>query len=171
MGKIIGMGLVLAGIAGMLYSWVTMQKQRVRRMEICIAFLQKTIFAMKEENIKIIRYLESYESRESVLDATLQEVASRLRQNVYPDAVLVWQEVMHEKKDVWNVNDDVFEVLLEIGQGLFGRTLEQNICFLEKSLKRLEKLNGHVRETDAKERKVWIPVGMLGGIMLILIFI
>ena len=46
----------------------------------------------------------------------------------------------------------------------FEKTNSEEIIIIEEK----EKKN---REQDAKKRKVWVPVGMLGGLMLVILFI
>ena len=171
MGKVIGMICVLGGIASFLYSWVLEQKKRHGRLEELIMFLKKSIFAMEEEKVRIIEYFEGYKSRDAVLEDTLKEIAKRLRRNVYPDGQVVWEEVFWEKKADWNYEEETFGMILAAGNGFFGRKRSENLCFLRKSIKQLEMQRDKSKEKDAQERKVWIPVGMLGGIMLMIILI
>lgn len=171
MGKIIGMFCVLGGIASFLYSWVLEQKMRHGRLEELIIFLQKSIFAMEEEKVRIIDYFEEYKSRDEILEETLKEIANRLRKNVYPNGQLVWEEVFWEKREAWNYEEETFGMILGVGNGFFGKKRSENLCFLKKSLKQLELQMDKSKEKAAQERKVWIPVGMLGGIMLMIILI
>lgn len=171
MGKLIGMFLVLSGIAGFLYSWILAQKTRHRRLEELIVFLQKSVFAMEEEKVRIIAYFENYRSRDVLLEELLQEIAQRLRQNQYPGGQLVWEEVFREKKEAWNCDEETFGMILAAGNGFFGKKRSENVCFLRRSLKQLEMQREKSKEKDTQERKVWIPVGMLGGIMLMIILI
>lgn len=171
MEKIVGMFLVMSGIAGCIYSWISSQKTKHRRMEELIIFLQKSVFAMEEEKVRIIDYFGSYRSKDSVLEETLQEIAHRLRQNCYPDGQLVWEDVIWEKKEEWNYDEETFGMILAVGNGFFGKKRTENVCFLRKSLKQLELQRDKNKERDTQERKVWIPVGMLGGIMLMIILV
>lgn len=171
MGKIVGMFLILGGIASFLYHWVMEQKNRTRRLEEVLIFLQKSIVTMEEEKIRIIDYLESYRSRDNEFEESLKKVADQLRKNIYPNGQMVWELVFEEKAMTWNCNEELFGILLAIGNGLFGKTRNENLCFLRKSLKELEVQMEKGKEKDAQERKVWIPVGMLGGIMFMIILI
>ena len=171
MEKMMAMFCILGGIAFLLYNWVLEQKQRHSRLEELIIFLQKSIFAMEEEKVRIIDYFEGYQSRDIILKESLQEIAGRLRQNVYPSGQMIWEEVFWEKKNEWNCDEETFGIILAVGNGFFGKKRSENVCFLRRSLKQLETQRDKSREKDAQERKVWIPVGMLGGIMLMIILI
>jgi len=171
MGRIIGVLLLFGGIGGYLYSWIKVQKSTQRRIEELQVFLQKSIFTMESESTKIIQLFRDYSCEDSVITDTLQEIAYRLNQNRYPKGQSVWEEVLEEKKQSWNIDGETLEIVKNAGNGFFGRNRSENICFLQKSLKELEIQSKKKKEKDTKERKVWIPVGMLGGIMLTIIFI
>lgn len=171
MGKLVGIVLILGGVWGLLYSWICSQKETQIRREEVILFLQKTIFAMDAEKIHMIDFFETYESRDEILQRCIREIASRLRQNIYPKGQLVWEEVLKEEEQNWNLDKDTFDFILRAGDGFFGRNREENICLLEKTMQELEIEQKRAKEKDAKERKVWIPVSMLGGMMLTILFI
>ena len=171
MGKMIGCLCLLGGIASLLYSWVIEQKMQHKRLEEFILFIQKSIFAMEEEKVRMIPYLQGYKSKDEGLNETLQEIASRLQMNIYPNGQMVWEEVFWEKKRVWDYDGEIFDVILTVGNGFFGKKRSENVCLLRKSIKQLEMQRDKRKEKDTQERKVWIPVGMLSGIMLMIILI
>ncbi len=171
MWKAIGMMCLFGGIVSFLYDWVLRQKMRHNRLEEFIIFLQKSSFAMEEEKVRIIDYFESYRSRDCVLEETLKEIANRLKKNIYPNGQMVWEEVFGEKKEKWNYDEEILSLILAAGNGFFGKRRSENLCFLRKSIQQLEMQRDKQREKDAQERKVWIPVGMLSGIMLMIILI
>ena len=51
MGKIVGIVLLLFGIAGGLYQWLELQKERQMRIEEFCLFLHKSMFRMQTEKI------------------------------------------------------------------------------------------------------------------------
>ena len=162
----------MAGIAGLLYSWVKMQKERQQRLEELIQFVHKSVFAMEEEKVRVIDFFEKYhEINNTLLGNTLYEIAMRLQWHVYPSGQEVWEEVLREKKEEWMLEDVMFQSVLQVGNGFFGRSKEENICVLRKWLNEIEALQKKGKEKEEQERKVWIPVGMLGGMMIIILFI
>lgn len=171
MGKMMGMLGVLGGIAYLLYQWILEQKIKYRQMEDVLNFLQRSIFAMEDDKLKVIEYFRNYTSKEAVLEETLKEIARRLEQKIYPDGQVVWENVFWEKRWEWNVDKDTLGLFMGIGRGFFGKKRGENLCFLKRDLCDLERMLKEKKETDARERKVWIPVGMLGGIMLMIILV
>lgn len=170
MWKIVGCFLLFGGIFGFLYQWLEMQKERQKRMEEFCLFLHKSIFAMESEKIKIIDYFQTYQSADSKITNTLHEIAERLRENRFPSGAMVWEEVLKEHERNWNLDKDFFALVQSTGHGFFGRNRAENVCFLRKKLEALEKQQAKQKDTDTNERKVWIPVSVLGGMMLIILF-
>lgn len=179
MGKIVGIVLVLGGTTGCLYSWICRQKEKHKRIEEFIVFLQKSIFAMEAEKVKVIDYFEKYVSMDSrmidngdqVLEKSLREIAKRLATNTYPKGQDAWEEVLKEEEANFDFDKETFEMVLHAGNGFFGRSREENICFLQKSLREMEHQQAKIKEKNAQERKVWVPVGMLGAVMLVILFV
>jgi hypothetical protein len=126
---------------------------------------------MEEEKIRIVDYLKNYHCREKLLEETLVEIANRLEEKVYPSGEVVWENVFDEKKAKWNLNQEIFAVVMGLGRGFFGKKRSENVSFLRRGLKELEQKREQKNEKDAKARKVWIPVSMLGGIMLMIIMV
>ena len=172
MWKVLGVFLVLAGVAGLLYSWVSLQKERQARLEEMIQFIYKSTYAMETEKVRVIEFFEKYyKENDTLLGNTLHEIAERLRLHVYPSGQEVWEEVFQEKRKVWILEEEMFESILRVGSGFFGRSREENIGILRKWLKEIERIQKKGKEKEEQERKVWIPVGMLGGLMIIILFI
>ena len=169
MGKIGGIVLVLGGIAGSLYQWIEMQRERQMRVEEFCLFLHKTIFQMETEKVKIIEHFAKYDTADAIMKESFQEISKRLRDNIYPNGVLVWEEVLKRKN--WHLDKEMYFIILKSGTGFFGKSREENICFLKKQLEKLENQQIKTKEKDANERKVWIPVGMLSGIMLVILLL
>lgn len=169
MGKIIGIVFVLGGIAGVLFQWVQSQKEKQHRIEEFCVFLHKSIFMMESEKIKVIDYFAKSVTGDSRITETLHEIAKRLRMNIYPNPQLVWEDVLKEQS--WNLDEEIFSIILKSGNGFFGRNREENISFLKKQLEELEKQKRKNKEKDVKERKLWFPVGMLGGVMLVILLL
>lgn len=179
MWKILGFALVLAGVAGVLYSWVAEQKKRQRLLEEFLLFFEKSVSVMEIEKVKVVRYFEQYVSQQlsdtskemQLLKYTLSEIATRLSTNTYPDGQTVWEEVFKEAEQLMALDKESFTIILRAGNGFFGRSREENIRFLQKSIRELEAQQKKCREKDAQERKVWVPVGMLGAVILVIILI
>ena len=171
MWKILGLILVVLGVAGVLYSWIGILKEREGCLEEFLVFLKKALFAMKTEKVKVIDFFAKYNTKDALLEEILKEVAGRLSTNTYPNGQMVWEEVFREEEQNLNFDHEVIECIVQAGNGFFGRSRAENISFLEKSIKELEKQLEKMKEKNIQERKVWLPVGMLGALMLVIILL
>lgn len=171
MEKYLAFGLFFYGVASMLYQWVCRQKLRQNRVEVFVVFLQKSLYAMENERMRLIPYLMEYQGGDEVFTDTLREIGRRLGQNEYPHGDMVWEEVFLEKKEQWNCDEETFLLLLNAAYGFFSGSRNVNMCFLQKSIQELELQLKKRKEKDAQERKVWLPLGMLGSVMFLILFI
>ena len=177
MWKGIGIILFLGGIIGVLYNWMEQQKESQKQLQNFLFFLQKALYVMETEKIKVADFLERYtqqtmaqaNKKDRVLESILNEIRNRLLTNTYPNGQAVWEEVIYEQKQ--NFNREVIPILVQAGNGFFGQSREENINYLQKSIKKLEQEQEKLKVKSEQERKVWIPVGTLGSAMLLLLFL
>ena len=175
MWKFLGVALLLGGVAGVLHSWVDEQHRNQLRLEYFIFFLQRSLYVMQTEKIRIIDYFERYIERsnkdDKALENVLAEIVKRLSLNIYPNGQFVWESVFQENEKNWNFDTEIFGIIVQAGNGFFGRTREENINFLEKSIKELERQQAKMKQNNVQERKVWIPVGLLSALMLAILLL
>ena len=179
MWKLIGVLSLFGGMAGLLHNWIATEHEKVRCLEDMILFLQKSVYMMKKEKLKVADYFQRYMEQElSVkecknvwLEIALTEMIKRLSANTYPYGQIVWEEVFREEEQNLQFDREVFEIIVRAGNAFFGRSREENVVFLEKSIEELEIQLSNMKEKGRQERKVWIPVGMLGTLMVIILFL
>ena len=171
MGKYIAICIAFTGIVSLLYQWMQEQKRRQKQEEVFLYFLQKTLYAMEREQIRLIPYFLEYESGDKMVQKFLQELGKRLQSNQYPQGEHVWKEIFNEQKKEWKCNQETYDILYNAGRGFFCKNRKENICFLQKSIWDLEQQLGKNKEKDMQERKVWLPVSLLGSLMFMILWI
>lgn len=169
--KLVGITIIGIGIAGVIYDWLLRQRNRRKRLEELLSFFRKAVYAMEETKIHWIVFFEDYMGNDECLSESLHEVAQKLRENRYPKGELAWQEVMKEKKADWDFSKEAFELLMASGAAFFGKSKAENLELLRLYIKLFTDCKQKEIEDFAEKRKVWIPVGALGGIMLVIILI
>ena len=175
MWKVVGCVCFLGGAAGVLYSWVLEQREKEKRLEVFLHFLQKSLAFMQTEKLRVVDYFSKYgesylgSESDSVLARDLGEISKRLASNTYPNGQMVWEEVFQGED--WNFDREIASIIVQAGNGFFGRSRVENISFLEKSIKDVEIQQKKMKVQNVQKRKVWIPVGMLGSVMLVIIFL
>lgn len=179
MWKFVGIVFIFCGVAGVLHNWICEQREIQNRLENMVLFLQKSLYVMRTEKIKVVDYFERYIQQNKTqggkkdieLEYILDQIKNRLSTNTYPNGQMVWEEVFMEDKQRLHFDRDVFSIIVQAGNGFFGKSREENISFLERSIRQLEQQQEKLKERQTQERKVWIPIGMLGSVMLVILFV
>lgn len=169
--KIIGIVCMIIGIAGYSYDWISRHITRSKRLEEILTFLRKAGHAMEETHTPWIRFFEEYQSRDACVTESIHEVSHRLKENRYPRGELVWQDVMTERKETLDFSKEAFELLFHSGDAFFGKSQKENLELLNLYKKQLFECKEQERIEFAEKKRLWIPVGALGGVMIIIILI
>lgn len=171
MERVMGTALILAGCAGCLLWWIENEKKRQAMMEECIRLFSQWKYALEREHIRLYDFLEQYEPRRAELGELLSEVKKQLLKNCYPSGQLVWQTALQEKKCVLSLQGEAYIVLRDAGDAFFGNSSEESLRCIGVCTARMEKCLIYERDEFAKKRKVYMPAGMLGGLMLVIFLI
>lgn len=171
MWKIIGILFFGVGVMGEIYEWIARNKSRQKRLDEMLVFLKKAKYAMEEEKVRWIPFFSRYESEDEIVTETLHEIAIRLEEHRYPYGEEAWKAVFLEKKREWNCKEASFQVLMQMGGAFFGRSRQENEEFMDSYIRQLETCKCEEKKKFAEEKKIWIPVSVLGGVMLVIMLI
>jgi stage III sporulation protein AB len=169
--KILGAAAVMAGAAGMVGFWIRQQKNRIRRMKAFSVFLSRTYYAMGTEHVQMIAYLREYDAKDALLGDMFGELAEILADHTCPFGEQAWEQVCESRKKNWDVDEQTWEIITACGKALFGKNLAENLKHLKAQEQRMD---GQIAEEErgfAEKRKILTPVGLLGGVMLIVILL
>jgi stage III sporulation protein AB len=169
--KLLGACAVMSGAAGMLGFWNGKQKNRIRRMKAFLSFLSRTYYAMGTEHAQMIAYLREYDGKDALLGDMLQELAGILADHASPSGEQAWEKVCTGRKKEWDVSEAAWEVLTACGKALFGKNLAENLKHLQALERKMEEQIAQEERIFAEKRKILTPVGLLGGVMLIVILL
>lgn len=171
MGRLLGIIMILAGCAGCLLWWMENEKKRQAIMEECIRLFARWKYSLEREHIRLYDFLEQYEPRQTELGEILLEVKKMLRENCYPSGQMVWDKVLKEKSRILSLQGEAYVVLREAGDAFFGSSSAESLRCICVCMERMEKCLADVRSEFAKKRRVYMPVGMLGGVILVILLI
>jgi stage III sporulation protein AB len=161
----------MTGAAGMLGFWNGKQKNRIRRMKAFLSFLSRTYYAMGTEHVQMIAYLCAYGGKDALLGDMLRELAGVLTDHTSPSGEQAWEAVCAGRKKEWDVSEAAWEILNACGKALFGNNLAENLKYLQALERKMEEQIAQEERIFAEKRKILTPVGLLGGIMLIVILL
>ena len=169
--KIMGILCIAIGIAGYSFDWISRHITRRKRMEEILIFLRKAAYAMEETHTPWIRFFEEYQSGDLCVTESIHEVARRLKENCYPRGELAWRDVVTEKEKTYDLSKEAFELLFHSGDAFFGKSQKENLELLNLYKKEFYECKERERMEFAEKKRVWIPVGALGGVMIIIVLI
>ena len=169
--KLVAITIIATGIAGFIRDWICRCQTRRKRLEELLAFFRKAIYAMEETKVHWITFFEEYEGNDACINQSIHEVAERLKQNCYPKGEMAWKEVMEEKKAKWDFSKESQTLLIASGSAFFGKSQRENAECMRLYMKLLDLQREKECKEFAEKKKVWIPVGALGGIMLVIILV
>lgn len=169
--KMVGIVILVIGIVGYIYDWISRHITRSKRLEEILIFFRKAVYAMEETHIPWIRFFEEYHGEFLEITDSIHEVAYRLKEHRYPKGEPAWQDVMTENRESLDLSKEAFELLYHSGDAFFGKSQRENLEQLNMYIKLLYECKEREDKEFAEKKKVWIPVGTLGGVMIIIILI
>ncbi len=169
--KLFGAIVVMSATFGMLFAWQKKERERITRLKELSAFLERTYYAMQTEQVQMIVQVKRYRSKDETLQNTLFGLAEMLTEHTYATGEQAWNAACEMEKKNWGFGQDAWELLLSCGTALFGMNLTENLNALSGRNRLLEKLIEEESCEFAEKRKVFTPIGLLGGVMLIVILL
>ena len=171
MEKLVGMLLILAGCAGMLFSWQEKKRRQQIFMGECIRLLEGWKYALSRGHVRLYDFLEEYEYRVPEMEELLKMLRERLEKNVYPSGIFVWQKILWEKRTELPIGDEAYRILLDAGDAFFGNNSEACLRCALACRERMEEVMTEEKKDMARKWRVYMPVGMLGGTILIILLV
>lgn len=194
--KLIGILILLSGVLGELYSWNERKRTRIVQLECYEAFLKHAVYALETEKIHMEELLyQAITSRkgcagddtkkfdrdeaacgtkresERILTMVLEDVLDEMREHTYPSGAILWKEVWNAHRAEWIVDEENWALVLDTGNAFYGNNLRENLEYL-RTLQSLLKEGIQEEKNKWKEKqKVLTPVGILGGIMIVIILL
>ena len=171
MGKLIGILLILGGCAGLLYQWVKVQRCRALLMEEWIRIFVAFEYALEKEHVPIQRFFLRYDGRLPEVERFFERVLQLLEKNEYPSGQMVWGMVLKEWKKKFALKEEAGHTLRAAGDAFFGENSQENLRCMQGCRQRMEKCVEKEREEFVRQRSVYMPVGMLTGLMLVILLV
>lgn len=169
--KIFGILVILAGAGKGLYGWRLGRLQRQKRLEEYAFFLQRAAFVLEKEQTPLVEFFCGYSGSDRLLCQCLRELASALEENTYAQGQLAWQAVFGSHQAEWNLTGEEWTCILQSGRAFFGRSRKELGKLLDAYRQRVEQYHLQEKQEFADRQKVFVPVGMLGSVMLILLLL
>lgn len=170
MEKLAGIIFILLGAGAGLWEWRFGKLERQRHLRAWIAFLHRAGYAMEEKQ-HMADLFESYACGDILLTETLSGVAKQLAENRYPSGDEAWKKTLEEKGWKEQLSGEEMRLVASLGGAFFGRNRLELRQLIDNVREQLEQCLEEEKTQFARNQKTVIPVGMLGSVLLILLFI
>ncbi len=178
--KIIGSCCILGGAFAGILTWDAGRKEKIRLMETIIDFLRRAEGAV-EQQTPMIDFLQSYvcmgqgkstcQKRENPFREALHGLACELEQNKWASGEEAWKYVLNQNWEKWGFDEEEWELLCRIGQIADGRSQNALMEILAQQKTGFLEMRHEEQSRRSEQRRVVLPVGMLAGVMLVLLFL
>lgn len=163
--------MILLGAIGTIVSWQETRKVQMGRLKALCDFYHRAHYAFEAEKMHCIDFFETYQTEEKVLKKTMEILVSMLRLHTYPTGETAWRAAFSSMQEEWGLKKEGWEIVIASGKSFFGKNLSENLEQMEVYQNRMQEQIALEEQDFREKRKVFMPVGLLGGIMLIIILI
>ena len=94
-----------------------------------------------------------------------------LLSHTYSTGQEVWEEVLEKYKSVLGVPEDAYQIFIRAADGFFGTNSRQAQQCIQACTGMLECVIKEEQKNYREKRRVYMPVGMLTGVMIVILLI
>jgi stage III sporulation protein AB len=163
--------LILAGCLGTLLAWRQSERRKQAMMEECIRLFSRWCYGVKKEKIRLYDFWETYETNQPPMGELLQTVCEQLQQNCYASGQQVWRKTLSEQRKQLLLTGEAYTVFCDAGDGFFAYSSKESLRCMEACQERMEQTLLQEREEFFKKQRIYMPAGMMGGMILIILLV
>lgn len=119
----------------------------------------------------VVRFLSFYETADASMQAFLDEVCVCMRSHQNPSGQKIWQDCLRKHKRELQIGQEGWEILTSAAGAFYGESSAENLRCNEICRKRMEKFLAESRLEFFKKQRVYLPVGMLTGVVMIILLV
>ena len=116
-------------------------------------------------------FLSFYETADASMQAFLDEVCVCMRNHQNPSGHKIWQDCLQKHKRELQIGQEGWEILTSAAGAFYGESSAENLRCNEICRKRMEKFLAESRLEFFKKQRVYLPVGMLTGVVMIILLV
>jgi hypothetical protein len=161
---------ITAGSVGAIFCWLEAEKKRHILAEEWIKLFVRWEYAIKCRK-RVYDFFENYDTDSIGIKTFLIEVCRRLRSNTYPSGKAAWTQLLNENRSELIPNSECYEIIEHSAEAFFGGSSEECLNNIRVCRERMEQCLNEMRGELAGKKRIYIPAGMLGGAVLIILFI
>ena len=119
--------------------------------------------------VAVLSQILKHSGREE--QAFLDEVCVCMRNHQNPSGQKIWQDCLQKHKRELQIGQEGWEILTSAAGAFYGESSAENLRCNEICRKRMEKFLAESRLEFFKKQRVYLPVGMLTGVVMIILLV
>ncbi len=168
--KLAGIFCIFFCIIGIILLWKDRIELRLQKEEGIVDFFRYARYAMGCEKLRIYEIL-SYSVRIKGIGEFMQDMLQVLEQKKHTTGEAAWRELIEKNKKELDLSKEGYALFINSADALFGFNIEENMEHLEFYQEKMEQQIELDKKDYMEKRKLVFPLGILGGLAIIVLFL
>ena len=169
--KLTGSFFIMMGVWGMIWKKRSQMLKKAKKNQEVIEILQHLSSTFETEYIPIMNFLDRILERKLLTHELWDTLRKRLGAYLDKTGEDAWNKALGEYKDELFLHEEQWSSLEHAAGGMFGDKRTENIQILKKDAELLQKYHDKFILEQKEKYKIYMPVGILGAFMVILLLV
>lgn len=171
MVKLLGIFIILAGVAGGIYSWLDLKKKRIANIQAVIELLTNAGYQLGRDNRKTIDFFQENNSDNETINNLCKDVHKMLVAHALPTGEDIWKCSVKKNGDALYFGRNEMKILNGLGEAFFASYGEEKLNRINTFKEQFEDILQSENKKSAEQKKLYVPLWGIGGVLLIIILI
>ena len=169
--SVVGCVGIMLGTIGGLWAWEEQQCEQQRFLQEMYQMFRKGKYALVGQQVRSVDFFRGYHTAKKEIEVACKAIAEKLLRHEVSSGEIAWRQVWEEGLRSYHFSREEREIWLMSGTAFFGKNMKETEELFTIYQLQYEHLIDQNRQLHKEKRKVVLPVGMLGGIMLIILLV
>lgn len=171
MVKLIGAIMLVCSAFGWASCLMQKKGRQIQRIRALCDFLLQTEYAMKNEHVNMVTYMQNVNANDETLKNTVRMTGRLLEDMAVPYGEMAWEQACLQMKQQWDMPMPIWENILDCKYVFFGKSLMENIEKSKGVRNRLLEQEQEQKQKLSELKKIVYPVSILLSILVVLLLI
>jgi hypothetical protein len=171
--KAVGAIVIVSASAGLVLSWRESCIRKIGEMEQLCELYRSASHRMQNEHISMPLFFAGYTSahagRNTAVETFAHRLGALLAARAYPTGEEAWTEAVQSVG--WHLGREEMALLMQSKRAFFGRDMSDNLQKLSACEAQMQDCLRRARADFSEKKRVFPPVGLLMGVLLVVILI
>lgn len=169
--KVIGIILVVAGVIGILFCWYKNTSQSLINLKAIIEMLYSAEYVCVDENVKNSDFFIGIKCTSPVIEKMCNDVGQNMLSHAWPTGMEIWRNTVISFSGGLFLGKEEMSILLETGTSFFSKSQKEKKERIRMYRGQFERAYDKQIDNFKEKKKIYIPLGLMGGILVIIILL